>query len=282
MEILCFVEALLLILAALVQDHSSTAADGQSFPLDMALSSVDDQYEGCSAEMATLVKTEFLEKERSASANFNKAWQEAEENSVKPEDNLTRNHSIAIHIYTNKDAKVYSSLNSATRTGKHAYTDGTFAWHSLHFLLTDAIQILKKTQDSCYLAYRGTSDKFELKSEEVRLGSFASSSLDRAVIQEFGNTSCFEIYTCEGADLTKYSKYPEEKEVLIPPYERFRVVAVRNQTHEEDLWCETVFVLNSSSSMSDLNCALFNSGHHTAFCKLLLIVLILFYVVFTC
>ncbi len=242
----------------------------------MALNSADDQYKGCTEEMAQLVKTKYLEIEKSASAEYNKTWQEGEENAKKPEDNLTRNHSIAIHVYTNKDSKVYSNFTSATRTDKQKYKEGTFKWYSLHFLLTEAIQILKKTQNRCYSTYRGTNVTVDVQSKEVRLSSFSSSSLDRKVIQGFGNVSCFEIYTCEGADLTRYSKYPEEKEVLIPPYETFNVTAVKNRTNQPDLWCETVFVLNSTGTRSDLSCALFNSGNHAAFFNVLLILLIFF------
>ncbi|XP_073689346.1 ecto-ADP-ribosyltransferase 5-like [Garra rufa] len=254
---LLIMEAALLISAALGQDYRAAAAVEKIFPLDMAPNSVDDQYNGCTNEMAHKVEKYYLEKERSASDEFNKTWQEGEENAKKPEDYLTRNQSIAIYVYTNKDSNVFSSFTKATRTDKPKYKEGTFKWYSLHFLLTEAIQILKKSQNRCHVTYRGTNLKFDVQNKEVRLSSFSSSSLDRKVIQGFGNVSCFEIYTCEGADLTKYSKYPEEKEVLIPPYETFRVTAVKNKTNQPDLWCETVFVLNSTGK-SEKSCALFN------------------------
>ncbi|KAL1278825.1 hypothetical protein QQF64_025498 [Cirrhinus molitorella] len=244
----------LLILAALGQDHRVTV-EGEILSLDMALDSVDDQYDSCTEKMMNLLKLKYLAKERSGSAEFDKTWQEGEENAKKSEDNLQQIHSVAIHVYTNKDSKVYSNFNNATRTDKQKYREGAFTWYSLHFLLTKAIQILKKTQNRCYVTYRGTNVKFDVRSEEVRLSSFSSSSLDRKVIQGFGNVSCFEIYTCQGANLTKYSKYPEEKEVLIPPYETFKVTAVKNRTDQPDLWCDTVFVLNSTGTRSNLKCA---------------------------
>ncbi|KAK2916857.1 hypothetical protein Q8A67_001231 [Cirrhinus molitorella] len=56
------IEALLLISAALGQDHRA-AVEGQISPLDMAPNSVDDQYEGCTEKMRNLVETKYLEKE---------------------------------------------------------------------------------------------------------------------------------------------------------------------------------------------------------------------------
>uniref|UniRef100_A0A672NK57 NAD(P)(+)--arginine ADP-ribosyltransferase n=1 Tax=Sinocyclocheilus grahami TaxID=75366 RepID=A0A672NK57_SINGR len=249
------------------------------FPLDMTLNSVDDQYKGCTEKMADLVKTKYLEKEKSASAEYNKTWQEGEQKAKKAEDNLQQNHSVAIHVYTNKDSKVYSNFTRATRTDKQKYKEGTFKWYSLHFLLTEMWAGSGPKRSAVWdVTYHGTNLKCDVQSIEVRLSSFSSSSLDRKVIQGFGSKSCFEIYTCEGANLTRYSKYPEEKEVLIPPYETFNVTAVKNRTDRPDLWCETVFVLNSTGTRSDLNCDLFNSGNHAAFFNVSLILQILVFV----
>ncbi|KAK2916856.1 hypothetical protein Q8A67_001230 [Cirrhinus molitorella] len=102
------VEALLLILAALGQDHRAAEV-----PLDMALDSVDDQYDGCRENMANRVETTFLKKELKNS-EFSHAWN-------------------------------------------------------------------------------------------------------------------------AGADVTKYSKLPHEKEVLIPPYEKFKVTDIKTRTNQSDL-----------------------------------------------
>ncbi|XP_073704580.1 ecto-ADP-ribosyltransferase 5-like [Garra rufa] len=264
------IKALLLISAALGQDHR--AAAGQIFPLDMALNSVDDNYDGCTKEMANLVSTKYLEKEMSNLPEFKKSWQEGEVNAKAPEDNLTRNHSIAIYVYTNSDLKVYRDFNNAVRSDKDKYKNNAYEWYSLHFLLTDAIQILNKTQSKCFSTYRGTNVEFtkDVLSTTVRFGQFASSSLNRTVTEGYGNVSCFEIKTCEGANLTKYSKFPDEDEVLIPPYETFNVTAVKRREDQKDLWCETVFVLNSTGIRSDLKCALRNCGNQVAVFNVLL------------
>ncbi|XP_067284867.1 LOW QUALITY PROTEIN: NAD(P)(+)--arginine ADP-ribosyltransferase 2-like [Pseudorasbora parva] len=260
---LLIIEALLLILAALGQDHRAAAAAviGEIIPLDMALKSVDDQYMGCRGKMAKLVETKLLKNELNKSPDFKTAWGKGKDFAKGPKDDLNRNHLIAIHVYS--AATVYSNFNSDTRSGKKKYIDKKYKWYSLHFLLTEAIQILKKTQNQCNTTYRRTNVEFNttVLNKEVRFGSFASSSLDHNVTKNFGTKSCFEIYTCEGANVAKYSKLPCEKEVLIPPYETFNVTAVKNRTDQPDLWCETVFVLNSTGKTSDLNCVLFKKPY---------------------
>ncbi|XP_016389164.1 T-cell ecto-ADP-ribosyltransferase 1-like [Sinocyclocheilus rhinocerous] len=253
---LLIIEALLLILAALGQDHRAAAVEGQPFPLNMATNSVDDQYEGCRENMANQVEKEYLIKERKNS-EFNLAWRKGETRFKKPEDKLTKNHLIAIYVYT--DSQVFKDFNNDARSGKQNYKDKLYKWYSLHFLLTDAIQILKQ-QNKCIKTYRGTKVKFneDVKNHEVRFGSFASSSLNNERAKFFGTVSCFEIHTCEGADVTKYSKLKREQEVLIPPYEKFKVIDVKTKG-QEGAWCDTVFTLESTGRKSDLNCALSKS-----------------------
>ncbi|XP_050961676.1 NAD(P)(+)--arginine ADP-ribosyltransferase 2-like [Labeo rohita] len=253
---LLIIEALLLILAALGQDYRAAVAE-QIFPLDMVPNSVDDQYWGCHRKMAHLVKTKYLMKEMKNSHHFKHYWQ-TNKNVVKfPKGRLTRNHLTAIRVYTGK--YIYRHFNDDTRNGRKQYKHKSFKWYSLHFLLTEAIQILKKKQHKCYSTYRGTRATFDkhVLNKEIRFGSFTSSSLDPKVTKYFGTKSCFEIYTCESAELTKYSQHPSTKEVLIPPYEKFRVTAVKTKKSYNNLWCDTVYTLKSSGRKSYMNCALF-------------------------
>ncbi|KAK2916854.1 hypothetical protein Q8A67_001228 [Cirrhinus molitorella] len=71
---LLIIEALLLISAALGQDHKAAEAAAE-VPLNMALDSVDDQYDGCGQDMANQVEKEYLKKELKNS-DFNSAWEE--------------------------------------------------------------------------------------------------------------------------------------------------------------------------------------------------------------
>ncbi|XP_055032340.1 ecto-ADP-ribosyltransferase 5 [Misgurnus anguillicaudatus] len=229
------------------------AVKRQRFPLNMAEDSVDDRYEGCTEKMEKLVETKYLPEEITANiSGFGKVWENSTKNIPGPKDNLKRNHLIAISVYTG--VIVYSKFNQDARTGKQKYKDKTYKWYSLHFWLTQAIQTLKKTEKGCKSTFRGTNVTFEgFNNTDIRFGSFTSSSLDRKVTADFGNQSCFEIETCHGADVSKYSQFPNQKEVLIPPYETFKVTNIRNG--QKDDWCKTVFVLKSYKITSNLNCA---------------------------
>ncbi|XP_052409132.1 GPI-linked NAD(P)(+)--arginine ADP-ribosyltransferase 1-like [Carassius gibelio] len=264
---LLIIEALLLISAALGKDHRAAAVEGEKYPLDMALNSVDDRYEKCTKQMANLVENKYLKQEKSnPETGFGNAWKLAEKNHKPPGENLKENHLIAIYVYTNsKKSDVYKKFNAADRKEKKEYENKTYKWYSLHFLLTDAIQILKKTQNTCYDTYRRTDIEFDnvYPNKEVRFGSFTSSSKNSKSTSGYGSKSCFEIHTCQGADITNYSMIPEEEEVLIPPYEMFEVTAIKRKTNKPKLWCETVYVLKSIGTKSDLNCALVKKPTNT-------------------
>ncbi|XP_030634885.1 ecto-ADP-ribosyltransferase 5-like [Chanos chanos] len=96
----------------------------------------------------------------------------------------------------------------------------------------------------------------------VRFGRFASSSWDANANVKFGDKTCFIIHTKFGANISKFSVYKQEKEVLIPPYETFRVISVQYRMYNPYLWCEVVYTLKSVGIQSYLNCALCHKVNH--------------------
>ncbi|XP_030634886.1 ecto-ADP-ribosyltransferase 5-like [Chanos chanos] len=204
---------------AAVQNCKGSPTDG--IPLDMAMESVDDAYFGCTEKMSDLVKNYYLKKEMYINETFRDLWKEAVK-SVIPDDGLKKEHAAAIWVYTNN--AIYADFNRAVGHGEKSYKNGTFQYQSLHFLLTTAIQILKKKQPRVLNTYRGTTENFSNVSVNatIRFGRFASSSWDVKANVNFGNRTCFEIETQFGANITKFSVFPSEKEVLIPPYEKFK------------------------------------------------------------
>lgn len=188
---------------------------------------------------------------------FNVAWKNVDECANKEPDDvdkaLTKTHMQAICAYTNF---IYSDFNKAVREEKNVYTS-TFKYHTLHFWLTTAIQILSSNQ-GCQTSYRRTSSEYtgDLNGI-VRFGMFASSSKAKDATR-FGSKTCFEIETCAGADLKHYPyRGTDEDEVLIPPYETFEITQIIDGKGEfKDMPdCERVFILKSKrNNVSNLDC----------------------------
>ncbi|ELR63045.1 GPI-linked NAD(P)(+)--arginine ADP-ribosyltransferase 1 [Bos mutus] len=155
------------------QSHPVIRRDllSREMPLDMALTSFDDQYAGCATAMAAAL----------------------------PELNRTE-------FQANK-----------------VYADGWVQASS------QALQLLSSGQrpPQCHQVFRGVQGlRFRPAGPgaTVRLGGFASASLQDAAAQHFGEDTFFGIWTCLGAPIKGYSFFPGEEEVLIPPFETFQVI----------------------------------------------------------
>ncbi|XP_062373411.1 ecto-ADP-ribosyltransferase 4-like [Sardina pilchardus] len=241
--------------AVLILILTTGAAFGEvEIPLDMAENSVDNQYQDSTTNMSDI--NTYLEQERKRS-DLGAAWRKGHEwcSDKKKEDDLGGiNYCIALYVYS-LNTSINEDFNNATRGGKTQYTGKTYEWYSLHFFLTHAVQDLKKIEKKngieSKVVYRGTTDQFDVKNKEIRFGSFISSSLEYDVAKKNGKLSCFEIETCLGANIANYSANPDQKEVLIPPYEIFKVTKVSRN----DSGCGTVYELKSTRVNSNLKCA---------------------------
>ncbi|XP_027139605.1 ecto-ADP-ribosyltransferase 5-like isoform X2 [Larimichthys crocea] len=242
-------------------------------PLDLAPNAVDDMYSGCKDKMEDRVKNEYLANEKNKDKNFNLAWSEAEKyynkrwnhkKGKRPSTSLGKEKIIAIYVYTLDKPRIYLDFNNAVRTQKSKYKT-TFRYHSLHFFLTDALQTLnarKPEAERCLTGYRRVDSYFsqDVLNKGIRFGSFTSSSMGwYPNAERFGNKSCFEIFTCFGADVSLYSKLGEsEREALIPPYEVFKVTKIDTRSEKKDLPCEVVYKVKSTrKTLSNTNCGLF-------------------------
>ncbi|XP_030634890.1 ecto-ADP-ribosyltransferase 5-like [Chanos chanos] len=228
-------------------------------PLDMALDSVDDACVYCTEKMSKLVKEFYLVQEMNTNTEFRNAWYEGQ-NRAKPGDGLNKEQAVATWVYTSND--IYTKFNEAVSNGKGSYENGKFQYTSLYFFLTTAIQCLKKKQQPHMITYRRTANFYHNipKGTTVRLGRFASSSWDAKANVNFGNKTCFKTHTQFGADISNFSVYKQENEILIPPYEKFRVISVQYRMYNPYLWCEVVYTLQSVGTQSNLNCALIHKG----------------------
>ncbi|KAM4906964.1 erythroblast NAD(P)(+)--arginine ADP-ribosyltransferase-like [Sylvia borin] len=226
------------------------------WPLDMAKNSFDDQYLKCSVtmEFQEVQNSDFLKNEK-----FKYEWESAtdkwkERGSVS--SSLTPDQAIALMAYTMREMELYERFNEAVRkAGKSSWEyRNEFHFKSLHFLLTQALQKLRRP-NNCKNVFRGVKDHFNVKQgDEVRFGQFASTSLSEKVAQRFGQATMFKVYTCHGADIQKYSMYPEEEEVLIPPFETFKVIGVSENSKT------THIELRSNRNFSNYDCEWLKGG----------------------
>uniref|UniRef100_A0A3B4U9I8 NAD(P)(+)--arginine ADP-ribosyltransferase n=1 Tax=Seriola dumerili TaxID=41447 RepID=A0A3B4U9I8_SERDU len=210
--------------------------------------SVDDMYFGCNKEMMDRLNNEFSpEKYEGQFADvWNNAKHCAKSKLIHGDDKaLSKDHIQAICAYTSDYKMFYQTFNDAVRTEGNFYGNSSFKFHSLHFLLTSAIQILNNNYN-CHTTYRRTNVKFTGQiNQRIRFGHFASSSY-RQDLTQFGTETCFKIKTCSGALLKNYSVFQNEAEVLIPPYEVFKIT--------KKIEGQVMYILESAGHMSTLNC----------------------------
>ncbi|XP_071361131.1 ecto-ADP-ribosyltransferase 4-like isoform X2 [Trachinotus anak] len=222
--------------------------------LDMAAESIDDMYDGCRSEAASMIDL-FGVFEWHFNRNFSLAWASAERGAKKPAHQLlTEDHATVVYMYT-KMKHIQQEFDKAVKTGKHKYSTYGFMYHYLYFYLTDAIQALRHGQAPCRTAFHRTRNRFSrgVVASNMRFGAFTLGAATRTSLDFSGNASCFEIYTCLGADVTYYSAANQTGQVLIPPFEVFRITDVRT----DDPRCSVVYKLESTKTpRTDLNCKL--------------------------
>ncbi|NXY21051.1 NARE ribosyltransferase, partial [Atrichornis clamosus] len=222
-------------------------------PLDMAEDSFDDQYRGCREDMIRALPA-LNSSDVQQNKNFALVWRKATANwqsRGSPGSPLYPAQAIAIMAYTMDN--LYREFNEAVRQAGNSsqeYQD-KFHFKTLHFLLTDALATLRGAQgQECHCVARGVRDvRFEARPGDiVRFGHFASASLCKGIAQGFGRDTEFQVYTCHGVAIKKYSSYPIEDEVLIPPFETFEVTEVTQKGDKAQIQ------LRSTGIHSNYNC----------------------------
>uniref|UniRef100_A0A8V0XF62 NAD(P)(+)--arginine ADP-ribosyltransferase n=1 Tax=Gallus gallus TaxID=9031 RepID=A0A8V0XF62_CHICK len=224
--------------------------------MDMANNTFDDQYQGCSRvmedELEELNRTEFAnevyaEGWRNAAMEWRNRWGRADRPPA-----LRRDQATAMLAYT-MEGKLYHRFNNATRgdgISRQHYLR-SFPFKTLHFLLSRALHTLWESQpQQCHNVYRGVKGtRFTAQQGTmVRFGQFTSSSLRKKVAESFGQDTFFSVETCYGVPIKEFSTFPGEDEVLIPPFEQFRVT---NSTYTEG---RSFIQLRSQGKSSTYNC----------------------------
>uniref|UniRef100_UPI003AAE54E5 T-cell ecto-ADP-ribosyltransferase 2-like n=1 Tax=Centroberyx gerrardi TaxID=166262 RepID=UPI003AAE54E5 len=231
-------------------------SETEALPLDMATDSIDDMYDGCRSEAAAMID-QLGVFEWHVNKMFSIAWALVEKKAKKPaHKDLGEDHATVIYMHTDVKIKgIQQEFSKAVKTGKHEYRPYRFKYHYYYFYLTDAVQVLRRNQTSCRTTYHRTGRHFNqnVVHKEMRFGAFTLTASSKDSFGFFGDVSCFEIYTCFGAEVTYYSAIDQEGQVLIPPYEAFRITDVLT----DNQWCDVVYKLQSTKiPRSDLNCKL--------------------------
>lgn len=225
--------------------------------LDMAPNSFDDQYRGCGRmmeeELQELNRTEFTNNSIYANAWTIAAAEWRNRRGRVPQTSTLRpEHAIAFLAYT-QQGPLYRAFNVAVREAGRSRGEylRNFHFKVLHFLLTEALRSLRDTRHhQCHRVYRGVQGiRFTARSwQSIRFGHFTSASLRYESTQNFGQDTFFSMETCYGVPIRDFSSFPEEEEVLIPPFESFEVTSVtRNGSR-------ALIQLRSQAANSTYNC----------------------------
>ncbi|KAM7037041.1 erythroblast NAD(P)(+)--arginine ADP-ribosyltransferase-like [Passerculus sandwichensis] len=238
-------------LALLAMAMATTAVEVVT--LDMAPYSFDDQYRGCGpameAALPALNNSEFEQ-----NPLFAQTWVKAAAEWGRqrpPVTPLSPAQAIALMTYTMKD--VHKEFNAAVHVAGRSHQEyrDNFHFKTLHFLLTQALVTLRDNRGPrCHHVFRGVRGvRFEARrGDTIRFGRFTSTSLHKQIAQQFGTDTMFQVQTCYGVDIQKFSSTPSEEEVLIPPFETFEVTSV---TQEGD---RALIQLCSSGTFSRYKC----------------------------
>ncbi|MBN3301901.1 NAR5 ribosyltransferase, partial [Amia calva] len=189
----------------------------------MVEDSVDDQYLGCEEKMFSKVVKTSLENEINI-LDLKKIWTNGKNQVKVPK--LTTDHTRALIAYATNNGMA-AKLRIATQTsgGSRKNYQDKFKFKALHFLLTHALRLMKP--DRCQQVFRGSPHLFVARENElVRFGYFTSTSLEENQAKKFGKETVFHIHTCKGVNIEQFSENPQQKEVLIPPHEMFRVMSI--------------------------------------------------------
>ncbi|XP_048465041.1 erythroblast NAD(P)(+)--arginine ADP-ribosyltransferase-like [Rhincodon typus] len=199
-----------------------------------------------------------LEKERKLNPALDKAWSQAwlewarmKEGGSSAPGGLRDELVVAVVCYALEYpppplGPLYLVFNQASRhcLGAEDLPEACERFRGLHQLLGLALRGLRRAEraqgkeGAPGMVYRGSPRPFWAKvGDTVQFGSFTSTSASRDVAEIFAGGggvggTLFHIRTARGASVEELSPFPQEREVLIPPCEAFRVDRVeRSEIH---------------------------------------------------
>ncbi|KAF7650012.1 hypothetical protein LDENG_00132860 [Lucifuga dentata] len=202
---------------------------------DVTFDPSENTYDDCRSRV-TVLPDEALKQ------NVSRAWSDVEPEAKEPKHEYMQKHHVTSIFMFTRDLLRPANQNSTAAAPAGDEEERTDQ-RSLYSSLSEAIQILKHGQVTCVRTrYRTHTLLKNISNTQVRFSSFVLGS-DRWNVSK--SASCLEIDTCFGADVTYYSALKLSSQVLIPPYEVFKVTAAQMDTRS----CDATYRLKSN-----LNC----------------------------
>ncbi|KAF5889517.1 T-cell ecto-ADP-ribosyltransferase 2-like, partial [Clarias magur] len=232
--------------------------------LDMAPDAVDDAFSQCRDKMLISVTEPdgLLQKELNASKEFREMWSKYSGVCWKNIPGGTSYHFDALQAYANSDAKFRKTFNELVYSkGSNSTTyREKFPFKSLHFLLTDALRLLNRS-NLCKTVFYATSNVYTAKpGNEVRFGKFIKAILtlssETEVVEVEGGGTLFNITSCSVVNVEEITCKSEEVQCLISPTEVFKVQKVRDVKSEDATYKE--ITLTHSRFLSRHTCSFFH------------------------
>lgn len=219
----------------------------------MQPNAVDDAYSECRDQMLQKVldRDGILRNELQANSLFENEWNQT--TCLDPIPGGRKEHAQALQSIGNS-RKLFKELNRAVKTmgGNVDIYKEQFHFKSLHFLLMDAMRLLK--EEECHTVYAGFfEDLTAVKGSQVRFGRFIPAHKDRSFTEEgcVEDGTLFNITSCSVINVDKPTCTTDIMQ-LISPAEVFQVVDVHERTD-----CKREIVLTSKGFKNDHDCYLF-------------------------
>lgn len=241
--------------------------------LDMAPEAVDTLYDGCDEQALKMVIHSVLKQELNRSEVFQKAW-DTKCSEIIPGG--VKEHTAALLTHAHEDDGFREIFNNAVATmgGNVSTYENSFHFKSLHFLLMDAMKLMKPLNgEKCKSVFYAPETKYAAqKGSKVRFGRFTLVHSDGTAMEEptEGDTF-FNITTCFYVSLGGFCKQKGD-EVLISPAEEFTVEDVVQKN--DDGLQYTEIRLKHSKLASSHDCYIFSRSPADVSTQWLMLVLL--------
>lgn len=232
----------------------------QAKVMDMVPNAVDDQYTHCREQMLKkVVEGGLLEEELKNSTKYRHAWGTKQCTKLIPGGVKQHTDALVTYGHGGNEFRNMFNLEVETQGGNVTVYNGNFQFKSLHFLLMDAMRLLKT--ENCQTVFRRSSKDYEAQvGSEVRFGRFTSATAKRSDAEESAsdNGILFNITSCTVVNVEDYTCFSDSIDQLISPAEVFRVAEVKHVRNKDDEYREIVLTSSRTHSIDRmLDCYLF-------------------------